>query len=127
MNEGNLSLSIKEMMGAMFTVREMVSLLGDHHIHTSEQMIRRYLRQGRMKGICSTNRKEGWLIPGHKVFRYWDSLQYEGTIYEDGINDETRINRLFEEVKRLEKLVSELRHENYELRVKLGLEPELPF
>lgn len=120
-------MSIKQMMEATFTVQEMVGLLRDHHIDTSEQMIRRHLRQGKIQGIRSPNRKEGWKILGREVFRYWDSLRDEGTIYEDGIDDATQIKRLFEEVERLEKVVSELSKENYELHVKLGLEDDMPF
>lgn len=118
---------MKDMLNTMFTVREMAGLLNNHHIQISEQMIRRYLRQGKIQGIRSSNRKEGWTIPGHEVFQYWDSLQYKGTIYEDGIDDEMRLERLFAEVKRLKQLVSELEDENYDLRVKLGLEDGLPF
>lgn len=120
-------MAIKEMLNAMFTVREMIELLQDHHIQVSEQMIRRYLRQGKIAGIRPDNRKSGWAIPGHEVFRYWDSLQYEGTIYEYDIDDSTRIKRLFKKVEGLEQVISKLSHENYDLRVKLGLEDEFPF
>jgi hypothetical protein len=120
-------MSIKQMLEATFTVQEMVDLLRDHHVNISEQMIRRYLRQGKIQGVRSPNRKEGWKILGHEVFRYWDSLRYEGTIYEDGIDDATQIKRLFDEVERLEKLVSKLDAEKYELRVKLGLEDDMTF
>jgi hypothetical protein len=66
------------------------------------------------------------MIPGHEVFRYWVSLQYEGTIYEGGIDNSTRIKRLFEKVESLERVTSELSKENRELRVKLGLEDDVP-
>jgi hypothetical protein len=118
---------MNEILNAMFTVKEMVELLQDHEINTSEQMIRRYLRQGKIQGIRPSNRKEGWTILGHEVFRYWDSLRYEGTIYEDDIDDSIRIKRLFDEVGSLEKRVAELSRENYDFRVKLGLEEDMPF
>ncbi|CAM4409615.1 helix-turn-helix domain-containing protein [Paenibacillus alkaliterrae] len=117
----------KEMLNTMYTVKEMSDLLQDHHIGVSEQMIRRYLRKGKIEGVRPTNRKVGWTIPGHEVFRYWDSLQYEGTIYEEGIDESTRIKRLFAKVKSLERINSELSRENHDLRVRIGLEDDVPF
>jgi hypothetical protein len=118
---------MKEMLNAMYTVREMIDLLQNHHIQVSEQMIRRYLRQGKIAGVRPANRRVGWTIPGHEVFRYWDSLQYEGTIYEEGIDDFTRIKRQLAKLENLERRISELNCENHDLRVKLGLKDEVPF
>jgi hypothetical protein len=52
-------------------------------------------------------------------------MQYEGTIYKEDIDEDNKIKRLFDEVERLEKLVS--KRDNYGLPVKLGLQPELLF
>ena len=115
---------MKEPLNGMFTVREMIEYLNDHQIQESEQMIRRYLRQGKIQGVRSSNRKEGWKIPENEVYRYMVAPIYEGTIYEDGIDDETR---LFTKVEKLEQQVSELSSENHKLRVKLGLEDPMSF
>lgn len=114
----------------LYTVREMISYLRDHsdyQIEESEQMIRRYLRQGKIQGIRSANRKEGWRIPEAEVYRYLVAPIFEGTMYEENIDDDTRIKRLFAEVERLEKYTSELSSENHDLRAKLGIDDELPF
>lgn len=47
--------------------------------------------------------------------------------FEDGIDDKTRIDRFIEEVKELKYQVEKLEQENYELRIKLGLEENQPF
>ena len=114
----------------LYTVQEMIRYLRDHRdyqIEESEQMIRRYLRQGKIQGIRSSNRKEGWRIPEDEVYRYLVTPIFEGTIYEEDIDDATRIKRLFAEVERLEKQVSELNSENNELLAKLGMDNGLPF
>lgn len=111
----------------LFTIQEMISYLHDHRVEESEQMIRRYLRQGKIQGFRSANRKEGWRIPEDEVYRYLVAPNYKGTIYEEDIDDDTRIKRLFAEVERLEQYVSELSRENHNLRSKLGIDNGLPF
>lgn len=111
----------------LYTVQEMISYLRDHRIEESEQMIRRYLRQGKIQGVCSSNRKEGGRIPEAEVYRYMVAPNYKGTIYEEDIDDITLIKRLFAEVERLEQHVSGLSSENHNLRAKLGIDDELPF
>jgi DNA helicase HerA-like ATPase len=46
-------LFVKEQM---LTVQEAAGFLNDHHITSSEQMIRRWLRQGRIKGVPPKSR-----------------------------------------------------------------------
>lgn len=114
----------------LYTVQEMICYLRDHsedQITESEQMIRRYLRQGKIRGIRPANRKEGWRIPEDEVYRYLVTPIFEGTIYEEAIDDATRIKRLFVEVERLEKQVSNLNSENNKLKQKLGIDDGLPF
>lgn len=52
-------------------------------------------------------------------FNDWCSVK--GTAYEPGIDDQTRITRLFEEITFLKKEIEELRAENYHLQKLLGI------
>lgn len=108
------------MYDEMLTVKEAIGLLYEYRIDHSEQMIRRWLRQGKIKGFRSTNRKEGWRIPASEVWQIIEDQRWEGTAYERGIDDQTKIDRLFEEVMELRKQIEELEKENMELREKLG-------
>ncbi|PLS15925.1 hypothetical protein CVD28_19895 [Bacillus sp. M6-12] len=47
----------------MYTVDEVFNLLKSYKITTHKESVRRWLRQGIIKGIKPASRKEGWLIP----------------------------------------------------------------
>jgi hypothetical protein len=47
----------------MYSVDEVFELLKTYKITTHKESIRRWLRQGDLKGIAPSSRKEGWLIP----------------------------------------------------------------
>ncbi len=44
------------------TVQEALELLKNEGITESDQVVRRWLREGKLKGVRSTNRKEGWRV-----------------------------------------------------------------
>ena len=111
----------------MFTVRETVGLLSDYRIDHSAQTLRSWLRQGKIRGTKSTNGKEVWLIPQCEIWRLIEAPRWEGTPYEEGLDDQTKIDRIFEEVRELQQRINELERENYELRSKLWDENEPPF
>jgi predicted site-specific integrase-resolvase len=104
----------------MLTVKEAIGLLSEYRIDNSEQMVRRWLRQGKIKGFRSTNRKQGWRIPSSEVWQIIEDKRWEGTAYEREFDDKTRVDRLLEEVMELRKQIEELQNENMELREKLG-------
>jgi hypothetical protein len=114
-------------LGETLSVSEAAAMLGEYRIHHSEQMLRRWLRQGKIKGTPPTSRKEGWRIPVAEVWHLIMAPAMEGTAYEYGIDDKTRIERLIEENKELKDFVRELRDENHILRVRLGLDDGIPF
>lgn len=111
----------------MFTVRETVGLLGEYRIDYSAQTLRRRLRQGKIRGTKSTNGKEVWLIPECEIWRLIEAPRWEGTPYEEGIDDQIKIDRFFEEVRELKQRINELENENYELRINLWDEDDPPF
>jgi len=85
--------------------------------------LRRLLRQGRLKGTRSENRKEGWKICLRDLLQFIESLQWEGTAYEEGIDDKTKIKRLLEEITELKLQIEVLEKKNEELNAKLGIPP----
>lgn len=111
----------------LLTVREAICYLCEARMDQSEQMVWRWLRQGKIKEIRSTNRKEGWRIPYKELDHFIYSQQWIGTPYEDGIDDQTMIKRFIDEINSLHKTINRLSSENSELRRKLGYDDELPF
>lgn len=47
----------------MYSVDEVFELLKTYKITTHKESVRRWLRQGDLKGIAPSSRKEGWQIP----------------------------------------------------------------
>lgn len=47
----------------MYNVDEVFEMLKAYKITTHKESVRRWLRQGTIKGIAPASRKEGWLIP----------------------------------------------------------------
>lgn len=54
-------------------------------------------------------------------FNEW--CRWQGTAYEEGIDDQTKIARLLEEIKDLEHEVSALKKEKEDLELRLGINP----
>jgi len=52
------------------TVNEVLDLFKSQGITDSAQVIRRWLREGKLKGIPPENRKAGWMIPQEEVDRF---------------------------------------------------------
>lgn len=108
---------------AILNLREALAIFLEHHItindvRINEHMIEEWLREGKIKGVQT--RDGGWKVSEDEIDRYIYSLQWEGTAYEEGIDDKTRIDRLYKEVYELRKQIEELKHENYRLKVRLG-------
>jgi predicted site-specific integrase-resolvase len=106
------------------TLKEALDIFQEHHItiddiRINEQIMEEWLRSGEIQGV--QERDGGWKVSEDEIYRYIYSLQWEGTAYEEGIDDKTRIDRLYKEVYELRKQIRELQQENYELRVKLGV------
>ncbi len=90
----------------LLNVNEALDRLKQHGITDSEQMIRRWLREGRIQGQRSKNRKEGWRIPAEELNRFIEKNKPD-VKYE-------------REIKQLKARVTVLEAENRELRRKLN-------
>lgn len=78
----------------MLTVEEAFYILQQEGITHSIQMVRRWLREGKINGICTPNRKEGWHIPKHELAVFIESR-------DTHVGLKQTINHLTEEIKRL--------------------------
>jgi len=108
----------------MLTLREALGLFLEHHIYVDDVLINEiviedWLRSGELKGVQQPDGR--WEISKDEIERYIYALQWEGTAYEEGIDDKTRIERLREQIYELTKQIEELKRENYELKDRLGI------
>lgn len=108
----------------LLTLKEALGIFLEHQIYVddvliNEQIIEDWLRTGEIQGV--QQRDGRWKISEDEIDRYIYALQWEGTAYEEGIDDKTRIDRLRKEIYELRKKIEELEQENYELKGKLGI------
>jgi hypothetical protein len=54
----------------MYSVDEVFELLKTYKITTHKESVRRWLRQGLIRGIAPSSRKEGWKIPQEELNRF---------------------------------------------------------
>jgi hypothetical protein len=78
----------------MLTVEEAFHILQREGITHSIQMVRRWLRDGKIMGIRTPNRKEGWHIPKHELDVFIESRDTHAGLKKT-------INRLTAEIERL--------------------------
>ncbi|WBX79472.1 hypothetical protein PD280_17480 [Virgibacillus salarius] len=58
-----------------------------------------------------------------EVYRFIEAYRWEGTAFEEGIDDQTKIERLLEEITDLKKQIVKLQEEKAELEDQLGIMP----
>jgi hypothetical protein len=57
-------------MGKRFTVHEALRILRDHHITESLQMVVRWIREDKLRGTRTENRKDGYLIEEDHLYEF---------------------------------------------------------
>ena len=83
-------------------------------------MEKQWLMEGQIKGI----KKNGnYNVEANEVYNFLEIYRWEGTAYEKGIDDKTKISRLLEEINDLKQQVSKLEEEKAELEDQLGIMP----
>lgn len=109
---------------ALLTLKEALGIFLEHHItiddvRINEQIVEEWLRGGEIQGVQQSD--GSWKINEDEIYRYIYALQWEGTAYEEGIDDKTKIERLYKEIYEQRKQIEKLKQENYELKVRLGV------
>lgn len=102
------------------TVEELRESILDSGLSCDREMVENWLRDGSLKCI-----KDGtnYLVAEQDIDSFVYDIQWEGTIYERGIDDMEKIERLLLEVKELKEEISKLKTENYSLEQRLGIGP----
>lgn len=72
----------------MYKVDEVFELLKTYKITTHKESVRRWLRQGDLKGIAPSSRKEGWQIPKKALDDFLQQRLPEG--YTTDVAKETK-------------------------------------
>lgn len=91
------------------TVNEVLNLFKAHGITDSAQIIRRWLREGKLKGIPPESRKAGWMIPQEEVERF---IAERNPLYAENRKlraEIARLNKRLEQLKAGEKRTSAIR------------------
>jgi|SRR5699024_366618 len=77
----------------IYNVDEAFKLLKEYKITTNKESVRRWLRQGDIKGVAPTSRKEGWLIPQKNLFEFiHDRLPNSVYLSDNTTNDANRVD-----------------------------------
>lgn len=82
------------------------------------QIVAEWVEQGLIKATGTKNRIA---IERKDLEEFVYNCQWEGTAYEKGIDDQTKIERLLEEVMELKRENKRLQNENAEYALKLGI------
>lgn len=77
-----------------YTVEEVFQLLKANKITTHKEGVRRWLRQGVIKGIPPASRKEGWLVPKEAVDDFLKN-RLPHDYFEEGYTKEVLNNATF--------------------------------
>ncbi|MDR4949899.1 hypothetical protein [Neobacillus cucumis] len=97
-------------MTELLTIREAAAILQSCGIECHWHDVKKWAVEGKIK---AKHENSVYKINQNDVYEFIELL-WKGTSYEIGINNETKITRLIQEIKQLEK-------ENKKLRRKLSL------
>lgn len=105
---------------AILNVQEAMLLMHSYGIKCDRTAVKQWICEGKIKGIKNDGK---YIIQDDEVYNFLESYRWEGTSYEKGIDDQTRIARLLEEIDEYRKRVEELEKENSKLKDQLGIIP----
>jgi len=98
------------------TEKEATLLMHSYGIKCDVKLVKEWLNDGKLKG----NETDGiYTIEESAVYDFLELLRWEGTAYEPGIDDQTKLSRLLEEVNDYRQRVEKLEEEKSELERQL--------
>lgn len=104
----------------MITAKEATRFFRSHEVKCEEKLVGEWMEK------CPVGRKLRDLkdeIDEWDMYNFSDWFSLYGTAYEEGIDNQTKIARLLEEVACLKEKNAELQQENLELITKLDILP----
>ena len=106
-----------------YNVDEVFQLLKANKITTHKESVRRWLRQGVIKGIPPSSRKEGWLVPQEALNDFLQQRLPDGFINEDLFNETSNDTTII--VKEADPIYTEGDKSKVEKRVRADMWREL--
>lgn len=100
--------------------QEATFLLHSYGIKCDKKIVKQWLIEGKIKG---TENNGSYIIEEEKVFEFLEAHRWEGTAYEKGIDNETKIKRLLVEIADYKERIEDLEQENSKLMDQLGILP----
>lgn len=103
-----------------FNLKEVTMLLHSYGFKCDTEMVSRWIIEGNIKGFGNG---EAYEVLEEEVYRFINAYRWEGTAFEEGIDDQTKIERLLEEMEDLKKKIAKLQEEKAKLENQLGIMP----
>lgn len=108
----------------ILNIEEAMILLRACGRQCDEHKVEQWLMEGKLNGTDS----EGiYTVEEEEVYRFLEAYKWEGTAYEKGLDDKTKVSRLLEDISYFRQKIIELENENKELKEKLSISEYLPF
>lgn len=103
-----------------FNLKEVTMLLHSYGFKCDTEMVSRWISEGNIK---DTGNGGAYEVLEEEVYGFINAYRWEGTAFEEGIDDQTKIERLLEEMEDLKKQIAKLQEEKAELEDQLGIMP----
>gem|GEM_PF-3623865 len=99
-----------------FTAKEATKFFHSYEVKCDEKLVQEWLDSKSTEHI-------GDQVTEDDVWEFTEWWSLKGTAYEEGIDEQTKINRLLEEIIRLKEEISSLKEENTNLEIQMGIMP----
>jgi hypothetical protein len=109
---------------SILNVEEIMILLRACGRRCNKHTVEQWLMHGKLKG---TESEGSYTVEEEEVYKFLNSYKWEGTAYEKGLDDKTKVSRLLEDLSYFRQKIKELENENRELKEKLSLSEFVPF
>ncbi|WP_404332087.1 hypothetical protein [Mesobacillus maritimus] len=102
------------------SVEEVTLYFQSYGLKCDEELVKTWLDEEKNKSNTTIFNEQ---INEDYLYTFNDWCRWKGTAYEDGIDDQTKMDRLFEEVIELKKEIEKLEKEKAALEESLGVLP----
>lgn len=111
-------------MSTKYSLREVALLMHSYGIKCNIEKVNKWIKEGKIKGKVKNDDYE---IEESEIYEFLEAYRWEGTAYEKGIDDNTKISRLEEEISENRKRINNLEKENKKLIEQLSAFGVMPF
>lgn len=104
----------------ILTLEEATSFIHSYGMKCDRQQVKQLVLEGKIKGL---KKGDQYFIEEDEVHTYLHWYMWQGTAYEQGINDQIKIARLLEEIRELRQENKRLHEENINLKNEMEVIP----